>query len=92
MEPVTPAVSERFAKYVAEKGWAYVDASGWLEINGAAEWVDIHVIEKHATIDEERFVSHELEVPEGVFDMPGRWEALVEIAEAGFKRAITEES
>lgn len=92
MEPVTPAGSERFAKYVAEKGWTYVDASGWLETDGVAEWVDIRVIEKHATIDDGHFVSHELEVSEGVFDMPGRWEALVEIAEAGFKRAITEES
>ena len=46
------------------------------------------MIEKHATIDEESFVSHELEVPEGVFDMPGRWEALVEIAEAALQRAM----
>ena len=88
MEPVTNAAHERFAKYVAEKGWTYVDASGWLETVDGPEWVDIHVIEKHATIDEESFVSHELEVPEGVFDMPGRWEALVEIAEAALQRAM----
>ena len=88
MEPVMNAEQERFAKYVAEKGWTYVDASGWLETADGPEWLDIHVIEKHVTIDEERFVSHKIELPDEVFDMPGRWEALVEIAEAALQRAM----
>lgn len=86
------AEQERFAKYVAEKGWTYVDASRWIDNNGCAQWVDRHIIEKHVAIDEERSVFHELGLPNDVFDIPDRWDRLIEMAEAGFKRAIVEES